>query len=1430
MKQGNGDCRRFHLTTRPVLLAGFTLGIAVSYFVVCMLNVRQDVGFVKEMEQVVGQMKQELKFFKGKYEDLAEAIKHQKTVQFAKETSSKQAVPPPGSAHLKSSGSSDELTVPPSVLEYIVQLQQLCMPENLVCRRSEGKNAYNKTDTEQKTERKQKEINRSKEEIQVGNEGQRLKRSANQQGGLKGDKGDKGDRGLRGFPCENGSASTIRLIGGLNEWEGRIEILHNGVWGTICGREDDFNVARVACRQMNRGYSGAMLYKRYAYYGQGSGMIWMENPRCTGAEASLAECTFKGWGMHKCGSHCYDAGVVCAGDIRIANGLHAGEGRVEVLHNGTWGTVCHDGWDLNDAHVACRQLGYFRAKEILHFGRGTGAIWMKRPNCIGTESSLTQCRFGGWGSTGGCDHSMDAGVICTADIKLVTNRVPYGGEVKVLVNDVWHDVCNDAWDLNDAHVACRQLGFFRAKSYERSSSWGSTTTRKIKSLVCSGNEASLLDCRFQVTDVPQYCSNGMATVTCATNIRLAGGTSTSGRVEILWNGMWGAVCDDGWDISNAHVACRQLGFYRAKEYQTGRSFGGRLGRVWMSTVRCRGHEASLHSCSFGGWGISRCGPSESAEIVCISNIRLAGGALSHEGRVEILHNGKWGTICDNGWSISDAQVACRQLGYYTAKTYTSQATFGQGTGDVWMDHVCCTGPENSLEFCTFNGWGTSSCSHSRDAGAVCSKPDLQLVRGSFPGSGRVEVFYNNTWGGVCSDNFDINDANVVCRELDFPAAIEYSSFFGNGIGPTWMSNVSCKGYETNLTDCNFDGWGRSGSCSQSRDVGVICERPIRLVGGSEQNEGRVEIFHNGEWGTVCDDTWNEEEAQVVCKELGFPAAERARGSAYFGRGSGHIWMDDIVCRGQETNLTRCRFNGWGIHNCGHNEDASVVCQRLRLAGGSETNEGRVEIFINGTWGTVCDDNWDYTDAHVVCRELGFPTATTAKRGAYFGQGSGPVLMNSVSCLGGESNLTDCSYQSLGQCNHRRDAGVICTKLRLAGSSSRHQGRVEVFHNGIWGTVCDDGWDLTDAHVVCKELGFTTAASAKGQAYFGQGTGPVWMDDLVCNGHETNLTNCKFNGWKVENCVHGEDAGVICDDIRLVGSLERNKGRVEVFHNGIWGTVCDDSWDLNDADVVCRQLGFVRATKAVQSFGGGSGTIWMDDLVCHGNEKSLDSCYFNGWGSHNCGHSEDAGVVCSAVRLVAGCPYEGRVEIFHEGRWGTVCDDGWDLNDARVVCKELGFPRASSSGTLGYGSGPIWMDDVNCGGSEERLSDCSFREWGRHNCGHSEDSSVVCEANTRIVNGGVPYQGRVEVLHNGVWGTVCDDNWDLKDGHVSCRELGYRMATEIKTSAYFGQGSGPIFLDDVNCDGTEKGLSDCKFPSWGSHNCVHGEDAGVVCER
>ncbi|XP_072034782.1 neurotrypsin-like [Amphiura filiformis] len=323
--------------------------------------------------------------------------------------------------------------------------------------------------------------------------------------------------------------------------------------------------------------------------------------------------------------------------------------------------------------------------------------------------------------------------------------------------------------------------------------------------------------------------------------------------------------------------------------------------------------------------------------------------------------------------------------------------------------------------------------------------------------------------------------------------------------------------------------------------------------------------------------------------------------------------------------------------------------------------------------------------------------------------------------------------------------------------------------------------------------------------------------------------------------------------RLVGGHNIYEGRVEVYHDGVWGTVCDDSWDTDDAIVVCRRLGFPYQdvlSRSLAYFGQGSGKIWLDNVACFGTETYLYSCDHPGWGVEDCGHEQDAGVICTDgeystsrrhIRLVDGSnPNEGRVEVHYNGIWGTVCHGSWDVSDAIVVCRQLGLPygavKAYRSSHFGGGTGEIWMNNVKCRGTEAYLSDCAHHGWGATSSycdSHNSDAGVICTDGFNYVRleGGInTHQGRVEVLHNGVWGTVCSDSWDTTNARVVCRQLGlpYDAAVSV-TDAKFGPGTGEIWMDNVNCDGSEDHIGNCGHNGWSTHNCTHNRDAGVICK-
>ncbi|PIO26579.1 hypothetical protein AB205_0143410 [Aquarana catesbeiana] len=186
------------------------------------------------------------------------------------------------------------------------------------------------------------------------------------------------------------------------------------------------------------------------------------------------------------------------------------------------------------------------------------------------------------------------------------------------------------------------------------------------------------------------------------------------------------------------------------------------------------------------------------------------------------------------------------------------------------------------------------------------------------------------------------------------------------------------------------------------------------------------------------------------------------------------------------------------------------------------------------------------------------------------------------------------------------------KFRLAGFPRKHnEGRIEVFYNQEWGTICDDDFTMENAHILCRHLGFTEATGWTHSAKYGKGIGRIWLDNVICSGSEKSIADCTSRGWGSTDCTHEEDAGVICKDERIPGYVEPNtieteqrqleevrlrpvitsaknrlpihEGILEIKYRDTWEQVCDVGWTPANSLVVCGMLGFPSEKKFNKNF-------------------------------------------------------------------------------------------------------------------------------------------------------------------------------------------------------------------------------------------------------
>ncbi|XP_066940146.1 neurotrypsin-like [Macrobrachium rosenbergii] len=543
---------------------------------------------------------------------------------------------------------------------------------------------------------------------------------------------------------------------------------------------------------------------------------------------------------------------------------------------------------------------------------------------------------------------------------------------------------------------------------------------------------------------------------------------------------------------------------------------------------------------------------------------------------------------------------------------------------------------------------------------------------------------------------------------------------------------------------------------------------IRLADGGNNHMGTVQVMtSSSEWTYICDDGFGFAEADAVCREVGFAGAERYTRNDQF--------------RSIDPRARRLPPNFFpNILNCSEADKTYRTCPLATIA---QQDCATAEVA-----GVVC------RTSNSLCLPDQFPCRDN----------SGNCIARNSTCDGPRECL-DGSDEAPELCTDMGVARLVSdVRVNIPGVSL---GSVQVKHQEKWGVMCDDGISEKEAKVICRTLGYNDGWSAAfSGSYLGEAAGPMIVDSPKCLGSEQWLGQCPDINFGSSDCpVRGEDFGVFCYDegveVRLAGNASPDSGRVELKLGGKWGTVCDSGFDVFDAQVLCRMIGYDGDASAQRQSGlSSTELIWDLRLDCLGNEKNVQDCrirVLNG----TCPSTHTAGVTCSFSR--------GRVDAELRAALGNqdcgVSEDSSSQFLTRLARVRGGFPpsRFDTPWLVSLRRTNPRSESLLCGGT---IISEDFVITAAHCLETAGRVNVVIRAGD--YNSDFTEDSEQDYFIDKVWVHENEDEHGFNDNDVALIKIERKDGRGIR----FGPRVKPVCLPSVYDDYAE--LRKCTVVGWG----------------
>ncbi|XP_047191447.1 scavenger receptor cysteine-rich type 1 protein M130-like [Scophthalmus maximus] len=576
------------------------------------------------------------------------------------------------------------------------------------------------------------------------------------------------------------------------------------------------------------------------------------------------------------------------------------------------------------------------------------------------------------------------------------------------------------------------------------------------------------------------------------------------------------------------------------------------------------------------------------DITCSESVRL-NGTNRCSGRLEVKSDESWSSVCEGEFDQQVAEVVCRELDC-GAPSVLQGALYGEVEAPVWSREFQCEGNESHLLECH-----RSTCSSGRALGLTCSDhDDVRLVGGASHCSGELQVKHDGVWRGLDSINWNVKTPNIICLHLDCGSSVSPRMTKYSSLCPVWRIDSSCVQSTDQLRECLT-----TGSTWSPYSWFITCSESVRL-NGTNRCSGRLEVKSDESWSSVCEGEFDQQVAEVVCRELDCGAPSVLQGALY-GEVEAPVWSREFQCEGNESHLLECHRS-----TCSSGRALGLTCSDhddVRLVGGASHCSGDLEMNHQREWRPVAVwGGWNQMLADKVCTHLdcGSVVSTNVTNDSP-GRSEWMIHYN---CVQSKSALRECVMLTDDD-ETNKGIRVICSESVRLNGTNRCSGRLEVKSDESWSSVCEGEFDQQVAEVVCRELDCGAPSVLQG-ALYGEVEAPVWSREFQCEGNESHLLECHRS-----TCSSGRALGLTCSGprrVRLVGGASRCAGELEMNHQREWRPVTVGvGWNQISVDKVCTHLDCGSAVSTKVTDNSPYRPVWWIDNDCVQSESALREC-------------------------------------------------------------------------------------------------------------------------------------------------------------------------------------------------------------------------------